>query len=463
MIKKTIYLLWGLAVLVLMSCKSSDKRTDTYFGGKIINPKTDYLVLFQMEKAIDTFRLDASNRFLGKIDLKDEGLYYFKHGREHQYLYLEPADSLLIRINTLSFDESIVFSGKGAERNNFLLDCFIDGERDEKNFYDYYLLNPSDFKQKIDSIEKIKLEKLEDFFKRNPNETDNYKEFLSIAITYPLYSKIENFPLKRSLLSKAKDIPEIPEDFYSHREKVDLNKESLIYYYVYSNYLTNHLYNKTYSRGFTPNTKDYSADFSMAMLNVIHKNISSEKTKNILLRQTINSHFFRKSSCITNYEVFNTFLALSTSEKDKTQIKNLIEDLRQQRTGSRISNFNLIDYTNKIHNSNDLLKNKNSLIYFWNPTYVSEDYLASRIGFLISKNPEVQFIGVKIEDNSMNYIKGIDIKSQYFIDSSSNANEFLTSKLPRTILVNKDGLIINGYASFSSKKIYSQVEELAKN
>ena len=463
MIKKSFYILLTLTLIIFVSCKSSSKSTSTYFGGKIINPKTDYVVLFEMEKAVDTFFLDDNNRFLGKIDFKNEGLYYFKHGREHQYLYIEPKDSLLIRLNTLNFDESLVFSGKGAQRNNFLLDCFIDEEKDNQKFYEYYLLNPSDFKQKVDSLEKTKLLKLEDFFKRDLNETDKFKEFLSIAITYPLYSKIEDYPIKHSLLSNAKDFPKLTENFYSHRKNVNLNKESLIYYYVYSNYLTNYLYNKTYSKGFEPNTKDYSGDFSTAMLNIIEENIQSEKTKNILLRQTINSHFFRKSSCDTNDEVFNTYFALSTNEEDKNQIKNLLEDSKLQKTGKKISNFILTDYTNKSFNSNDLLKDQNSLIYFWNSKYVSEDYLASRIGYLISNNPGVQFIGVKIDGNSASHIKGLDINNQYFIDSSSNANTFLTSKLPRTILVNKDGLIVNGYASFSSKKIYNQVKDLAKN
>ena len=58
------------------------------------------------------------------------GLYTFKHGVEFQYIFLQPNDSLLLRLNTWDFDESLVFSGKGAEKNNLLIN---------KNNYVYIL------------------------------------------------------------------------------------------------------------------------------------------------------------------------------------------------------------------------------------------------------------------------------------------------------------------------------------
>ncbi len=59
-------------------------------------------------------------------------------------------------------------------------------------------------------------------------------------------------------------------------------------------------------------------------------------------------------------------------------------------------------------------------------------------------------------------IKNIDIKNQYFINSEKLKNNFLKSKMNRTILVNKNGIVENGYAAISSIKIYKQLKELSE-
>jgi len=98
--KLSIYLITLFISIIFSSCNNKNECNSTYFGGKIINPKANYVVLFENETATDTFYLNKNDNFLGEIPLLKEGLFYFKHGNEHQYVYLEPKDSLLIRLNT---------------------------------------------------------------------------------------------------------------------------------------------------------------------------------------------------------------------------------------------------------------------------------------------------------------------------------------------------------------------------
>jgi hypothetical protein len=146
MIKKIKVLQYILLYFTLSSCVSDKIINATYFGGKIINPKSNLVVLKTMEKVVDTFFLDSKNKFIGKIEKANEGLYYFSHGDENQYVYIEPNDSLMLRLNTWDFDESLVFVGKGAERNNILIDCFLENENDNKLFYNFNKLDHVDFK-----------------------------------------------------------------------------------------------------------------------------------------------------------------------------------------------------------------------------------------------------------------------------------------------------------------------------
>ena len=52
-----------LVITTLISCKSNPKDTSTYFGGKIINPKSNHVVLYSMEEVIDTFHLNENDKF----------------------------------------------------------------------------------------------------------------------------------------------------------------------------------------------------------------------------------------------------------------------------------------------------------------------------------------------------------------------------------------------------------------
>lgn len=443
-----------------MNCKTDKETTSTYFGGKIINPKSDHIILYFNEEPIDTFFLDNNNKFFGELTNVKEGLYYFFHGNENQYMYLEPLDSLQIRLNTWDFDESLVFAGKGAERNNILIDCFLETEKDDKLFYKYNKLEPKAFQQKIDSIKALKFETLKQYIANHPKETKGFEKVLEIALTYPLYARAEKYPLSYSRYSAKNVFPELTESFYNFRTNVTFNDNSLMYYPPYSYYIRNFLYNKTYSLGHPPMNKNYSPKFTIDLLKTINSEIASENSKNAFLKQTVISHFYNKSSCNINEEPFDLFFKLSSNENDKQQIENLINDTKAIKANNKLKNFKVIDYTNVAHSIKDVIRNKNTVLYFWNPDNVSEWYLKSRIEYLENKYKNIDFIQIKISGDLKNSIDNLDIKSQYYIDKISEAHNFLKSKMPRSILVNKKGIVINGYASISSYNLIPYLEKL---
>lgn len=446
---------------VLIGCAGSTNEGITYFGGKIINPKTNYVVLFDNEVVLDTFYLNNKNSFLGEINSLNEGLYYFKHGNEHQYIYIEPQDSVLIRLNTWDFDESLVFSGKGAERNNLLIDIFLESEKDDDFFRmnRLYDLVPEDFRLKVDSIEAQRLAMWSDFDLKNPEESDAFKNVLKIALTYPLYAKVESYPMAHTAMSEHTEHNEVTRSFYTHRDKVDLDNDSIMYFYAYRNLVMSHLYNKVNTAGH----HHESNEFTTSLLKTIANEVKNEKTRNAILRQTVVSHFYQKSSCNVNNEAFDTYLQLTSNEDDKNQIQKLWNDSKSIHRGKKLKNFYVTDYNKTDRSIKSIIKGKNSVVYFWNPEYTSHEYIAKRISFLSDKHPNVEFVGVKIDGKGKERIKKLDIKSQYYVSPTSDANKFLTSKMPRTLLINKKGMVTNGYASLNSRNIYDQIAELAKN
>ena len=444
--------------LLLCGCKESNHHKRSYFGGKIINPKSNNVILYKNDIALDTFYLNSNDTFLSEIPYITEDLYHFKHGNEHQYVYLEPQDSLLIRLSTWDFDESLVFSGNGAERNNLLIDCFLESEKDNKLFYSFYDLNPSNFRKKVDSTEKVKLDRYDDYIANHPKASNKFKNILKIALTYPLYSKVENYPMAHSVKVNDDVYDKIGDDFYKHRDQVTLNQDSIMNFYAYRDFIVSNLYNKAYLSGYQISTNEFTSN----LLETIAMEIKNENTRNLMLRKTAISYFFRKSSDQINDEYFKTYLKLSTSLKDKQLVNQLLKDINTIQTGSVLNDFKITDYNETKRSIQSIIKNKTTALFFWNPDYMSKEYFGKRVDFLLKKHPSLKFICIKINGDDKDRMKELDFNSQFYLENDSNANLFLTSKLPRTILINKKGIVVNGFASISSNKILNQLENLTK-
>jgi hypothetical protein len=452
-------LIIGFLSMFVIGCNTKAPCKSTYFGGKIINPKSDYVVLYKNIMPLDTFFLDKNNSFLGEILSLHEGLYNFKHGNEEQYIYLNPKDSLLIRLNTWKFDETLVFSGIGAERNNLLIDSFLESEKDKKVFNKYYDLSPSEFNSKIIQAEKVKLNRYDDYVSKHPEESDKFKNIFKIALTYPLYSKIENYPIAHSVEAKNSENLDISNYFYKHREHISLDNDSLMHFYAYRNYVENHMYNIVNSLGYDIN----SNEFTVKLLNTISTELNDVNSKNSMLRKTFIRHFYWNSSNIIHKNTVDTFLKSNTNPTDKNLVTNLTIDVQKIKEGSLLEDFKITDYNKTQRSVNKLIKNENSVLYFWNPKYIDKNYLAKKIQYFSAKYPNVKFIGVKIKGDYKDRIYKLDIKSQYYLETTSKANTFLTSQIPRTILINNKGIVVNSFASLSSRKFYKQIDDLAKN
>jgi hypothetical protein len=129
MLKNYLLYLLPLSIVTLSTLSSCKKVFEednyvAYFGGEIVNPQNNFILFLKDNEVIDTIFLDAKNRFLHKFDSLAPGLYTFKHLPEYQYVYFDKNDSLMVRLNTQNFDNSIAFCGRGDEKTIILLRHF---------------------------------------------------------------------------------------------------------------------------------------------------------------------------------------------------------------------------------------------------------------------------------------------------------------------------------------------------
>ncbi|MDV7188053.1 hypothetical protein R3X25_12235 [Lutibacter sp. TH_r2] len=450
------YFLILLIASFSVSCSSTSENSKTiYFGGHIVNPKSNSILLLKNNVVIDTIRLDNKNNFIKKyINLK-EGLYTFKHGVEFQYIYFEPSDSILVRLNTWDFDESLVFNGKGSSKNEFLINLFLQNEKEENEIYKYYNLNEKAFELKIDSLANERVQIFNNFKLTQPHLTDEFKKLTTTAIHFPLYRLKEIYPLYHKKAVKSNEFPKLSANFYNYRKDINLNEKKLVAFYPYQNYIISHFYNLNYQLQEQDSTKNNSTE---NLLNIISENIKIEDFKNTLLKKTIVNDFLKsESSCSINRKALEVFRENCTDKEILSQVEKLVNDSQKVEPKKPLNNFTVTNYKNNEIPINKIIKGKKAIIYFWSTEYMSSEYLVKRIKYLEKQYPSDLFIGVNIQPESIDILnepnlKLLDTSKQFKLTANSGAYQFLTSKYPRTIVVNKDGIVENGFAYLDSRK-----------
>lgn len=453
------YITYVILVFLAVGCGKSNENAVTYFGGLIINPKSNFVLFLKDEKVMDTLWLDKNNRFLKKIPILKEGFFTFKHGTEFQYIYLEPSDSVLVRLNTWDFDKSLVFSGRGSVKNEFLINLFLHNEKEERMMYHYFDLNEKDFQAKIDSLSKARFAVYNDFFENEGSVSKGFEKFTTIAIQFPLFRLKEVYPYYHNL----EEFSEVSNTFYKFRKDINLNEENLVSFYPYQNYVVSYLYNISYQLKEKNSAKN---DITVNILNAVNEHIKAEGFKNILLKRILVSDFLKsRSACHINEEALSIFLTNCTNKEYIEQVNNLVKDCNYIPLNRPFRDFDIVSYNNVPSTINEVINNKNAVVYFWSTDYMSYDYLVSRIRFLEKRHPDLLFIGINMktspQDSTKEYnLKLPDINNQYMLSADSYAHNYLSSKYPRAIIIDDAGIVKNGFTNLDSRTLDSELNKL---
>ncbi len=454
--------------LVAFSC---GQKSCSYaiLGGEIINKNADFVVLLYGKQVIDTVPLDKNNRFNYKIKNLDAGFYTFNHGNEIQKVLLEPGDSLLFRLNTLEFDESLVYTGKGAKKNNYLINDFIQNEIDEKRIYKLCMLSPEAYVKHIDSMRDIKNKKLKHFQEKNiPSPLFN--KIAQANIDYNYFSNKEAFPFLHYRRKKRKQQDNVPDNFYAYRQNINYNDAFLINHFIYRSFLKRSFKNIALSNHLkhSSKTKDHiwtNCCFNLDQLAVIDSLVQDETIKNQLL-YNFSLNFLHKNNKIeNNAKVVNYFLSKSTDTNNNAEISSYSASINQLKPGATFPSIALRNLDNDVVNIKSII-DKPTVVYFW--SHNNKNYFRNthkRASELHVKYPEISFISVNIDDynkdawaTTLKKHKQDNTNKEYVFESpKESVKRLAVYPLTKTILVNKEHKIFNGHANMFSKNFEQEL------
>ncbi|MFC2148370.1 TlpA family protein disulfide reductase [Bacteroidota bacterium] len=445
-------------IILLAACNTAEKKsTAVYFGGEIVNPSSEYVVLFKGDMVLDTARLDENNRFSFQLDSVDEGLHHFYHFPEKQYVFLERGDSLQLRLNTVDFDESLVFSGTNEQVNNFLLEMFLANEQEEELIYKYYSLEPEAFISKIDSLKNVKLESLNNL-SMEAELTDGAKEIAQAGIMYTSYIFKEAYPFYHKRKKGEKSIHDLPPDFYDYRADINYNNKGLGYYRPYYNFMKYHLGNLSYMDckngcGSQIKMAKNKLHFNQHKLKLIDSLIMQKELRDNLFRN-VAMDYLLKYDKEENIEIFiKEFHQMSGNNRHIHEINGLYDGIKNLQPQKELPEHMVFDSEGNKVSIKDLGKDRKVVFYFWSaPEKRHFTNMITRINLLKEKYPEYTFIGLNVRTehsrwNNMLEVSQLDKNEQFWTENFEDvAHTLIVYDLNRGIITN-DGIIVDAFAN----------------
>lgn len=454
-------LLFSLLCVVFFSCKETDEDAvkTTWIGGQIVNPKTDYVVILKDNFVIDTVFLNDKNFFLYKNDSIKSGLYSFQHN-EYQIFFIEPGDSLLFRVNTVDFDESLTYTGRGAPENNLLMEFFLLNEQERPFMPEWFLLPPSQFEKKIDSLKKIRIALLNEFLSRHKPGRE-FKTIATASIDYSHYSKKELYT-SASFSNMKKD--EIPQDFYNYRKKVDFGSELLRSYYPYYRFLHRYFDNLAHQKYKNKGYMDrYGYLHNYYKLKLIDSVITNDSLKNNLTRTSAKWYFINGNTIENERTMLTLFNKINTNEYHRREVAALAEATKKLTPGNTLPNVLVVGYDNVMHELH-LTITKPTVIYFWSGGSIKHfKEIHSRVAELSTKYPEYDFKGINTDRHFKRWREivqksGYNTLQEYQLENIEDAkNRLVINSVNKAIVVDKHAVILNGNTSLFSPIIENQL------
>tara|TARA_B100001057_G_C22870745_1_gene958717 strand:+ start:2634 stop:4085 length:1452 start_codon:yes stop_codon:yes gene_type:complete len=452
------YIILSLVLLSLtFGCKINTNNDGdfAYVGGEIINPKNNSVVLYNTKgKVVDSLTLDNNNRFIYKVEDLHPGLYSFTHGGEYQLVLLEPNDSVMFRLNTYDFDESLVFTGEGARKNNYLIETYLANEQQAKNLVRHAKMEPEKFNTFVEERRNKELTKFQNFL-LDKEESELFKSIIETNINYNSYADKEIYPFAYFGNNKLIHIKDLPENFYAYRKSVDYNATPLSHLYAYNRFLFSYIDNlaaqKYYQHHDFHSAFDrHSIDYNKSKLDLIDSIISDETIKNNLLKYKTRDYVSYNHTESEADEMLNYYLAKSTNEEDKTYIKELVSSLKLLRQGNPIPNLEIVNYDNTEHNLNSII-DKPTIIYFWSSNskmqYRNSHYKVKSLKYAF---PQVEFVSINLNSDDDKSWKSIinnydfPTENEYKFKYPAKARKVLAvNYLNKAIIVNENGMILH--------------------
>lgn len=443
------------ATTLLFSCGTSFESNDytAYFGGEIINPTSKYVLFCKDSDVLDTIFLKSDNTFFKTFDSLNPGLYSFKNEPEYQYVYFDKNDSIMVRVNTQEFDESVVFCGRGEEKNNFLMELYLKNEGDKTVMFDVYDHEVPQFILEINESHNER-KKFYESQKQKIEWSEDFDFYAKASLDFYHYSKKEFYPLIHKIRT-GKDISnQLPSNFYDFRKSINFNDSLLINYSPFVRYLTNMMNNAAFENNYQYAANvEKSLEINIKKLHIADSIFSNDKLKNIVLNNIAFTYLLEDQNLNNNNKFFEIYHTLSSDKSKHNEISKISNAIQFLKPGKKLPSLQFEDQKGNIKPIEELITKK-TILFFWSKNLESHFYASHKKALeLKEKFPEYNILSICLDDNHDKWIKMLGRINHTGINELRTTNfdllkeHWVVNKIHRTLIVDKDCTIINAFVS----------------
>lgn len=451
--KKLVYIL--VLSIFVTSCKEESDTAYVLFSGKIENSNVRKIDIKgnDFETSVS---ISEDGSFKDTLYIKEKGYYDMRVG-EYTNLFLEHGDDISLTVDAKTFDESLTYTGKGAEVNTYLAAKLLLQEQLKGGPQEFYALNEADYKKKLKTIKSaldslLTASDLKNSFEKLEKENIFYAhggELLKYPSFHKYYTKKENFEPGESFFDELKTINYEDEAAYT----------SIPSYRV--------LVSQKFSENFSKNYEKHDSSTSKAFI-ATAESLPKGKIKDDMMNRYVG---FSLTTDEYMEEVYNTFMAEVQNEEYKTKVEEKYNKIKNLVKGKPSPVF---AYENHKGGTTALKDLKGKYVYV--------DVWATWCGPCKAEIPFLKKLEADYHDNNIEFVSiSIDTPNAYeawkkmvvekelggiqLIADNNWKSKFITDYaiegIPRFILIDPDGNIVNADAPRpSNDKIRALFDEL---
>lgn len=456
--KKAFYI---VLLYFVYACSSESVPEGAFLGGQIINPSSKTVSIYKNNKLLDSIVLGANNRFERRYDSLDYGIFKFEHLPESQTLLIEKGDSIWFRTNTTDFNSSLVFSGRGSAKNNFLMEIYLSLQKESSFLASKYSNKSSDFGEIIDSLLQ---EKRENWIKFDSiNQLSPEAKIISQAsYVYPYANRKERYALIR-----GRNIT-LEQDslYFNFRKYLNFGEENLAYFEPYITYMLNFLNQEALVDGENFFQAKQTTEFNIRRLALIDQLIPTENLRNNLARTVAYEELINFKNFKQHDQFLKYYVTVNTSPEYELEIISLQASLMKMQVKQPLPEIMLEDTEFQNASSVALLKGQKTVLYFWSQTQMNHyKRTQERVKQYKTEFPEFRFVGICIQSYNKlvrDYQKVMEInpKNQFaFVDFENARKKWVLTLLNKGIVIDEKGIILEGFGNFYSPNFKEILEK----
>lgn len=451
-----IFLFFCIISVIISGCNSTKKVDTAVIYGSIENSSEKFVVLRNNEN-IDTIVLENGKRFHKTVQLNSLAYYFLRHGEEIISVYIQPGDSINILGKADNFIESVKFSGSSVVENNYLIEKKKMEMNSSFSLTEFIQSEESVFIKKADSFYQAGLNNFEKIMQQNKYEN---AEFAKIEKAKLFYTWAESMVMYETAYNSSsdKERKSLNKNIQKYMSQVNFNDSAMVDFFEYRAFFESYLNMKA-----ALVTKNFEAeadmDFFTNKINVLLQTITDPKVKSRLLYEYFKDHI-RVFGISGINELYAKFQKECNSKKYTDEIGKMFNRWKVLEPGNMAPDFSLTDLDGKVHS---LAEFKGKMVYIdvwatWCAPCRREIPFIQKL-FYEYKGKDIVFISISIDESREAWKKMVEYEKPDWLQllmvrgKSSLLDDYFIYTIPRFILIDKNGKIINAQAPAASGEI----------